>query len=240
MNNSMNKFITNNIHNVCFVGIKKSLENGQVAFNIRGTGLILDGKRATSCAHVYNEIPADFRDSMFLGIARKGTESITTYDFYEARLLSKNDQRDIALFSVTDKEDKLKSHGISSDVLVKEEEIIKLEPGTIVHFAGFPLANEFLNMGMGITFLLSQCIIGAVKFSNKDKKIDFVLVDKQINPGNSGSPVFLGEKIIGLASGTINQTHKIGESLVNVPVGVGIVRTSNYILDLLRENNAQT
>lgn len=231
----MNKFITENNHNVCFVGIRKVLENGQVAFNIRGTGLILSGGKAISCAHVYNEIPPDFRDSIFLGISQKGADSITKYDFYDAKLISKNDQRDIALLSVIDKENKLQSHGVQEDVLMKEDEINKLEPGTIINFAGFPLANEFLNMGMGVTFLISQCIIGAVKFSSKDKKVDFVLVDKQINPGNSGSPVFLGEKIIGLASGTINQTHKIGESLVNVPVGVGIVRTSNYILDLLSE-----
>ena len=231
----MNKFITENTHNICFVGIRKILENGQTAFNIRGTGLILAGGKAISCAHVYNEIPPDFRDSIFLGIAPKETSSITKYDFYDAKLIIKNDQRDIAILSIVDKENKLHLHGVQKEVLMEEGEINKLEPGTIVNFAGFPLANEFLNMGMGVTFLISQCIIGAVKFSNNDKKIDFVLVDKQINPGNSGSPVFLSEKIIGLASGTINQTHKIGESLINVPVGVGIVRTSNYILDLLAE-----
>jgi len=235
----MNKFITENTHNVCFIGIRKVLENKQVAFNIRGTGLVLEDKKVISCAHVYNEIPPDFRDSVFLGIAQKNTDNITNYDFYDTKLVSKNDQRDIAVFSITDKENKLQSHGVKRDVLMKEGEIKKLEPGEIINFAGFPLANEFLNMGMGVTFLISQCIIGAVKFSNNDKKVDFVLVDKQINPGNSGSPVFLGEKIIGLASGTINQTHKIGESLVNVPVGVGIVRTSNYILDLLSESEKQ-
>lgn len=232
----MNKFITENTHNVCFVGIRKVLENGQTAFNIRGTGLVLAGGKAISCAHVYNEIPPDFRDSIFLGIAQKDIDRITKYDFYNANLVTKNDQRDIAILSIVDTENKLQSHGVQKDVLMKEEEINKLEPGTIINFAGFPLANEFLNMGMGVTFLISQCIIGAVKFSNNDKKVDFVLVDKQINPGNSGSPVFLGEKIIGFASGTINQTHKVGESLVNVPVGVGIVRTSNYLLDLLSES----
>lgn len=235
----MNKFISENNHNVCFVGIRKVLENGQVAFNIRGTGLVLKGGKAISCAHVHNEIPPDFRDSIFLGIAQKNTDNITKYDFYDTKLISKNDPRDIALFSIVDKENKLQSHGVENKILMSEDEINKLEPGTTINFAGFPLANEFLNMGMGVTFLISQCIIGAVKFSNKDQKVDFVLVDKQINPGNSGSPVFLGEKIIGIASGTINQTHKIGESLVNVPVGVGIVRTSNYILDLLAETESK-
>jgi len=235
----MNKFISENTSNVCFIAIKKILENGQPAFNIRGTGLLVEGKKIISCAHVYNEIPSDLRNSIVLGIARRDMDIITAYDFYETTLISKNDQRDIAIFLAADKENKLQSYGVRKETLMTEDEVIKLEPGTTINFAGFPLANEFLNMGMGVTFLISQCIIGAVKFSGNDKKIDFVLVDKQINPGNSGSPVFLNDKIIGLTSGTINQTHKIGESLINVPVGVGIVRTSNYILDLLKETDSK-
>lgn len=230
----MSKIINENTHNVCFIGIKKVLEDGQLAINIRGTGLILKGKRAVSCAHVYNGIPVDSRGSIFLGISQKGgADAIKSYDFYDTSLINKNDARDIVLFSIKDDKNRLGEHGIIQSMLMKENQIEKLVPTTTVYFAGFPLANEFLNMGMGITFLISQCIIGAVKFSNNDKKIDFILIDKHVNPGNSGSPVFLNDKIIGLASGTINQTHKIGESLVNVPIGVGIVRTSNYILDLL-------
>gem|GEM_PF-990387 len=235
----MQKTINNNTHNICFIGIKKALENGQTAFNIRGSGLLLEGKKVISCAHVYNEIPTDFRDSIFVGIIRNKTnETIQSYSFYEISLLNMNDARDIASFSIKDDEDSLKDHGIPQTMLMKEVEINNLIPTTPVYFAGFPLANEFMNMGMGVTFLISQCIIGAVKFSNKDKKVDFVLVDKHINPGNSGSPVFLENKIIGLASGTINQTNKIGESVINVPVGVGIVRTSNYILDLLSDGGS--
>lgn len=232
----MQKFINENAHNVCFIGIKKILENSQVAFNIRGTGLILKDKKVVTCSHIYNEIPPDFRDSIFLGISKKGaTETNIIYDSYKTTLITKNDARDIAVFSINDENNTLDEHGVDESALMTEEEIKKLEPTTPVYFAGFPLANEFLNMGMGITFLISQCIIGAVKFNNNDKKIDFVLVDKHINPGNSGSPVFLKNRIIGLTSGTINQTHKIGESLVNVPVGVGIVRASNYVLELLSE-----
>jgi hypothetical protein len=232
----MQNIINDNIQNVCFIGIKKVLENGQVAFNIRGSGLLLEGKKVISCAHVYSEIPADFSDSIFVGITQKiADEKIQNYDFYDINLLIKNDVRDIALFTIKDEKDKLSGHGIPRSILMSEKEINNLTPTTTVYFAGFPLANEFMNMGMGVTFLISQCIIGAVKFSSKDKKVDFILVDKHINSGNSGSPVFLEGKIIGLASGTINQTTKIGESLVNVPVGVGIVRTSNYILDLLSD-----
>jgi len=230
----MQKTINENTHNICFIGIKKVLENGQTAFNIRGSGLVLEGGKAVSCAHVYNEIPDEFRSLVFIGITQKSDDyMITNYDFYEIDLINKNDGRDIVLFSIKDPEGRLKEHGVPQSIFMTENEIKKLTPTTDIYFAGFPLANEFLNMGMGVTFLISQCIIGAVKFSGNDKKIDFVLVDKHINPGNSGSPVFLDDKIIGLASGTINQAHKIGDSLVNVPVGVGIVRTSNYILDLL-------
>lgn len=230
----MSNIINKNSHNICFIGIKKILENGETAFNIRGTGLILEGKKVVTCAHIYNEIPVDSRNSIFFGISKKNNIGlIINYQFYDGNLINKNDIRDIAIFSIKDDQNELNEYGINQSLLMVEADINKLTPTTIINFAGYPLPNDFLNMGMGITLLTSQSIIGAVKFKSSDKKIDFILIDKHINPGSSGSPVFFENKIIGLASGTINQTNKIGESLVNIPVGVGIIRTSNYILDLL-------
>ncbi len=233
----MTKKINENMHNVCFIGIKKTLEGKKTAFRIIGTGLILNNKELITCAHIYNNIPRDYQNSIFAGIREEAGKKINKYNDFPLKLKAKDNTRDLALFEISDNEEKLKQHGVDKSILMTKEDINKLELATQVHFIGFPLGNEFLKMGMGITSMVSQCIIGAIKFSNKDQKIDFLLVDKQINPGNSGSPVFLNGKIIGLASGTINQTHKIGESLINVPIGVGIIRTSNYILALLDDKN---
>jgi len=88
-------------------------------------------------------------------------------------------------------------------------------------------------MDMGIALAASQTIISSIKYRNSDQTIDFIVIDKVVNPGSSGSPVFYKDKIIGIASNNMNQSHLIGTMLINVPVNIGLVRTSNYILELL-------
>lgn len=227
---------TTNNHNIAFIGVKKQTEDGKVAFNIRGSGIILEGKKFITCAHVFNEISADLKNFIFCGICEKTESIIKNYNFLDLKFVDKDDKRDVALFDIIDPANKLAEYGFSETDLANESAINGLEAESDIFFAGFPLANEFLKMNMGITLMASKCIIGSLKYNTIDKKIDFILIDKAVNPGSSGSPVFHDNKIIGLASGTINQGHKIGETLVNVPVGVGMVKTSNYILDLLSKN----
>ena len=174
------------------------------------------------------------KGSIFAGVPQITEEKIKRFDFLDIRLSSKDDIRDTALFEFSDK-DKVKDYGFEQSLFMTEGEIDKLEIGEEIYFSGYPLANEFIGMGMGITLATCSSIISSIKYSNRDKKVDFILIDKLVNPGNSGSPVFVGNKILGLASGTLNQTHRIGETLINVPVNLGMVRTANYTLDLLEK-----
>jgi len=192
--------------------------------------------RRVTCAHVYNEIPDSEKDSIFAGVSEISEKKIKKFSFLDLKFVRKNDARDVALFEFTDKS-KLQDYGVEEAIFADEGEIDKLKVGKKVYFAGYPLANDFLQMGMGITLAVSETIISSVKYSNRDQKIDFILIDRLVNPGNSGSPVFSEKgKIIGLTSGTLNRTQRIGESLINVPVNIGMVRpSSNYILDLLKE-----
>lgn len=233
--------IINQQHNIVFIGVKKLLDNGQVVFNIRGTGFIVkrDNKKfIVTCSHVYQQITSSEQSSIFCGAISPVTindESEKKYDFYDISFVMQHpdQRRDVCLFEFKKNENNLKDYGYEIDNLQNEDGIKELKMLDTVEFQGFPLGNELLQLGMGITLAVSQTIISSIKYSSIDHKIDFILIDKLVNPGSSGSPVFHNEKIIGIASGTINQTHRIGETLINVPVNIGLVRTSNYILELL-------
>jgi len=235
-------------HNIVFIGVKKLLENNQVAFNIRGTGFIVkkdDKKLIVTCAHVYQQIADSEKASIFCGAISpdtKDNDAVKKYNFYDISFITQHPdpRRDVCLFEFKKSESGLESYGYEIDKLSSEDDIKKLKVMSQVEFQGFPLGNEFLQMGMGITLAASQTIISSIKYSNVDSKVDFILIDKLVNPGSSGSPVFHDEKIIGIASGTLNQTHRIGETLINVPVNIGLVRTSNYILELLNSLNPKS
>ena len=228
----MNKNISENLHNIAFVGIEVKLDNGQSGYSIRGTGLLLKNNRLITCAHVYNAIPHNMREKISCGIQESDTADVKKYSTFLLKLLDKNDERDIALFEV---ENFPTTYGVERSIFASTDDVGKLEITQELHLAGFPLANELLNMGMGITLIASNCVLGSKKYRNVDNKLDFLLIDKSINPGSSGSPVFCGNKVIGLASANINQTHDVGGKLINVPIGVGVVRTSGYILELIDE-----
>lgn len=235
---------TKSRENVVFIGIKKNIQSGQTIIGIRGSGFILKHKGEhyiVTCAHVYNEIPEADRMSIFCGLLAQETRAssdIQKYNFVDIELLAQHPdpRRDVCLFKFKEKIKDEDSYGYKTTDLVDEKYLVSIESLDDVAILGFPLANELMQMGMGITLSASKTSVGAIKFSSLDKKIDFILIDKYINPGSSGSPVFHKDKIIGLASGTLNQTHNISGAVINVPVNIGLVKTSNYIIELLNEN----
>ena len=105
-----------------------------------------------------------------------------------------------------------------------------MQAGNEVLFVGFPLANDFLKIGVGITLFANKCIVGAVKYSSNDNKIDFVQIDSHVNPSNSGSPLFDIEsgKIIGVVSGTFHNIVR-SQELIQIPRNMGIVKPALYI-----------
>lgn len=230
-----NEFISDSLDNVGFLGIQKKIGD-KMGINIRGSAFLLSSGEIISCAHVYNQIPRDERKSIFLGLKKLTKEKIHEYKNHEVKLVTKDDKRDIAVFRTSDDE-VLEGRGFNRSALMKEEDIESVGLGTELQYIGFPFMNELLAMGLGITVVVNQCILASIKFSSKDNKIDFLLIDKWVNPGNSGSPVMLENRIVGVASGALNRTHKIGQASLTVPLGIGIVRTSNYILDLLSKND---
>ena len=228
----MNPHILEDLDNVVFIALTKQIE-GKSLLSIRGTGILLKDLKLITCAHIYDEIPEIERSNIFAGIIEKSNRKLKKYNFFPIKPHKRNGERDIEIFNVEDKEMKLSSYGIEKDKLMDVAELESLIPSQDLYYPGFPLANELLNMNMGVTLIVNQCSLGSIKYRTKDETIDFILIDRQVNPGSSGSPVYFNGKIMGLASGTLNQTHAVGGNVINVPLGLGIIRTSNYILELL-------
>ena len=224
----LNKLETNTV----LIGIKKKISEEQYAVNIRGTGVLLKNGRLVTCAHIYSQISDDEKKSIFCGVPINIDGKNIEYSSFDIKISKLDDKHDLALFEVLDFGKHTENFGIAKSDFMTITELEAIERTKEAHFIGFPLANEFLQMGLGITLSASECSIGAVKYTNEGV-LDFILIDKLVNPGNSGSPLYIGKKIVGLTSGTFNQTHKIGDALINVPVSLGIVRTSNYIRDII-------
>lgn len=237
----MSKILERQKHNIVFIASPIIVENKLIDYKIYGTGFIIrdnEQQRIISCAHVYNNISSSEKNSILCGVISpftKDLQKIKTYNFYEINFLGQHeDERaDVCCFGFKNPNNDLKDYGYTRDTLCAESELNALEEFNEIRFVGFPLPNCFLQEGKGLTLIASQTIISSIKYHTKDEKIDMILIDRLVNPGSSGSPVFLNGKIIGIASGTYNNFHKIEKNIINVPVGIGIVRASNYILELL-------
>jgi len=229
-----NKTIIDNIVNIAFIVIQKQ-DFGKTTVSIRGTGVIIQNNKLVSCNHIYTEIIQQHEEqNLYCGILETSetqTNHVQTYKVFKLKKDKVFLERDLILFDIVDYNGK---KGVPNDIFMAEKDMTRDKLlAEEIYMVGFPLGTELLAMNMGITLTVNKGIISQLKFNNKDNKIDFFLTDKQINPGGSGSPVFYNDKIIGLSTGTINQVNKIGEKTINIPSGVGIIRPSNYILDLL-------
>lgn len=234
--------IADEMHNIVFVGVRKNIAGNRSIVNVQGTGFIVrgkDGQYIITCAHVHQHLPVFDSGSIFCGVLSPDTKDSQEqrYDFIDIELVKKHpdDRRDVCAFAFKKTPATIKDYGYDKSILASEEDMQALRVFEGIDFAGYPLANELMQMGMGITMAASKGVISAIKYSGLDKRIDFILIDRLVNPGNSGSPVFHGNKIIGVASGTLNQTTRVGESVINIPANIGMVRPSNYILELMND-----
>lgn len=207
-------------------------ENNKGKVSIRGTGFIIsrDGKFIT-CGHVYKQIPQNELPYLEVSVRGKTDEKgITHYDRYKVKLLKMDEENDFALMQII-------SEGKNSFEPIKRfGDSEKVKEGDEVIFTGYPLATELLGMKFGITMSTNHCIISVVKRRAKDGSLHFFMVDTHINPGSSGSPVFLKDsgEVIGVTSGKISQRIlPPGGKTFEIPANMGICRPAKYIENLI-------
>ncbi len=233
--------------NIVFISLKKEVSSNNWNIGIIGTGILLKNKKVITNNHVYKEILEEDREFLYASILGEDGVNYVDYKIEEEKI---DEVNDIILLKISEPRinsnliQDLDSSGFDKEFFMKEEDINKLEEGADLDYRGFPLATMFLKMNLGITFMVNYCNLGSKKYrksesGESDKKLNFLLIDKAVNPGSSGSPVFVKknneDRICGIASGSFNNKQKIGESLINTPLNIGLVRPSNFILDLIKD-----
>lgn len=229
---------------IVFIGLEKIINN-QKAVNVIGSGFLVKdsiGVKLISAAHVFLQAQTIAKvdaAKVFIGVYREKINNITQYDikYLEIDKVICNQSNDIGVLLVSD----------ISDINTYQSSRLKLkdnyEAGANCISVGFPLANEFMNMGVGLTLFLSGSVIASVKYNSIKKKIDFLLTDSHVNPSSSGSPFFdvdTGE-IIGVVSGTFQNNfvnpvmseNKIPQG-IQVPRNIGLIRPACHLSDYIK------
>lgn len=226
---------------IIFLVLEKPELKG-LTFNFIGSGFIINQQYLVSNFHIYQAIKekSDFKLYMGLFDKKDTNTGVTSYkktfldiDNLITEINSDNDLVAIELpervltensFSITD----LVSEGLSDDFKLGDDAI----------YCGFPLATDFIQMGIGLTFFVSKCIVSSLKYNAEKKNIHYLLIDSHVNPSSSGSPLISidSEKILGVVSGTFHQSFlsstankKNASGIIQIPRNIGLVRPSNYV-----------
>ena len=81
-----------------------------------------------------------------------------------------------------------------------------------VSVVGFPVGGEEISITEGVVSRIE-----IQEYSHSQRGVLAVTIDAAINDGNSGGPVYLGEKVTGIAFQTLHDAENIGE-VVPAPI----------------------
>jgi S1-C subfamily serine protease len=160
--------------------------------SVSGTGVIIDGQRILTNAHVVeNEVN--------IQVKRSGTTKT-----YTAKVAYVAHECDLALLTVSDSEF---FKGVDP---LPFGDVPQIRDQVEVH--GFPVGGETASVTAGI---VSRIEIGTYAHSGRDLLL--IQVDAAMNPGNSGGPVTSGRAIVGIATQSLNDAENVGY-IIPVPV----------------------
>jgi serine protease Do len=140
---------------------------------------------------------------------------------------------EIKMFDGQESFGKVVAHDIRLDLA-----LVKVQArGVPVQFLGskeIPLGEtvEAIGHPNGLEFTITRGVISAMRkreslYTPGAKLVRFVQTDTAINPGNSGDPLFLGDKVIGV------NNNKIVKDAIE---GIGFSVHYSEVLDFLRKN----
>jgi S1-C subfamily serine protease len=167
-------------------------------WNMRGTqastgsGAIISGNRILTNGHVV-------RDHTFVQVRRFGESRR-----YQARVVFASHQADLAVLSVDDP--------------AFFEGVEPLELGELpftqdeVNVYGFPMGGDTLSITKGVVSRIEH-----QTYAHSSAHLLAVQIDAAVNPGNSGGPAIVNDRIVGVAMQGISQADNIGY-IVPVPV----------------------
>jgi len=157
-----------------------------------GSGVILDGKRILTAAHVVT-------DAVDIQVVRAGSG-----EPFEATVEQIGHDCDLALLRVAD--DRFFA-GVQTLPLGDMPSV-----NDQVQTYGFPVGGETLSVTSGV---VSRVEVG--EYTHSRDRLLLAQIDAPINPGSSGGPVLAEGAIVGIASQTLEKAQSVGY-MVPVPV----------------------
>lgn len=170
--------------------------------SLSGSGCVISGNRILTNAHVVSD--NTFIQVRLFGQSRK----------YAAKVLAVSHEADLALLTVDDP-------GFFKGVKPLEiGELAKVQQAVVVY--GFPQGGDALSTTTGVVSRIEHQV-----YAHSMLDLLAVQIDAAINPGSSGGPVLVDDKIIGVAMQFLGNSENIGY-MVPVPV-------INHFLDDLKD-----
>ncbi len=157
-----------------------------------GSGVVIGPGRVLTGAHVV-------ADATFLQV-----QKVSDPNKMVASVLAINHDCDLALLTV---EDPRFMEGVTPELL---GELPQLRDHVFV--VGYPVGGEEISITEGV---VSRTEVQ--RYSHSERMLLATTVDAAINSGNSGGPVFMDDKIAGIAFQTLRDAENIGE-LVPAPL----------------------
>jgi S1-C subfamily serine protease len=170
--------------------------------SLSGSGCVISGHRILTNAHVVS-------DNTFIQVRLFGQSKKC-----EARILAVSHEADLALLTVDDPHFFDDIRPLSIGGLPYDQQAV------VVY--GFPQGGDSLSTTTGVVSRIEHQV-----YAHSMLNLLAVQIDAAINPGSSGGPVLVGDKIIGVAMQYLGNAENIGY-VVPVPV-------LNHFLDDLKD-----
>jgi S1-C subfamily serine protease len=157
----------------------------QAAREISGTGVVIEGKRILTNAHVVL-----YASQVQVQANQSGDKLAATVEFIAPGI-------DLAVLKLED-ESFFDTHA----ALQRASSLPQIKDAVLVY--GFPTGGTSLSITKGI---VSRIEFAAYNYPVAGLRVQ---IDAAINPGNSGGPALVGDKVIGLAFSHLTNAQNIG------------------------------
>jgi S1-C subfamily serine protease len=159
---------------------------------LSGSGCVIEGNRILTNAHVVS-------DNTFIQVRLHGKSKKHT-----ARVLAVSHEADLALMKV---ENPAFFHGIKPLPLGKLPEV---QQDVVVY--GFPLGGDTLSTTKGVISRIEH-----QRYVHSTLRLLAGQLDAAVNPGNSGGPVMVDDRVVGVVMQSLSKSQNIGY-MVPIPV----------------------
>jgi len=153
----------------------------------RGSGVIIEGNRILTNAHVVS-------DAKYIKVKKENSGTP-----YPARVVFIGHDCDLAVIEVLDKDFFTETHPLPIGDTIPEL-------NSTVSVYGFPMGGRRISVTRGIVSRIDYTL-----YSHSSRDSHLILqIDAAINPGNSGGPVIQDNKIVGIAFEGVRNSENIG------------------------------